>query len=105
MILGDTPLDYCGAEEFTPKKVQTCGLEPWRDSQVKELAEVLRTTVQNSVIRCAALVGKGGLISAMAKISARSDLAFDIDFDHQWLNPRSDNKFAVGKHPASFGGY
>ena len=84
-VLGDQPSDYTGAEEIFRNSHIEKNLIPWCADKISLLAQVVRQVAIGKISRAVSVVGRGGLLHAIVKISAKSNCGATINLDREWL--------------------
>lgn len=60
-------------------------LRPWERDTIITMGEIARLGVASGLIRCAGVVGRGGLLHSLAKVMNKSHMGVQVDFGDEWL--------------------
>lgn len=84
ILLGELPDDYAGCESIVDISINLA-LRPWDASFISTMCEILQQAIKDGLVNCASVIGRGGLLLAVIKLMANSQMGSTLDFDAEWL--------------------
>lgn len=84
VVIGDLPQSLSGAEPILSTLAQL-EQRPWDGAQIQSMASLVRRNVERGIIRCASVVGRGGMLHAIARLLHQTSIGVEMDFGSEWL--------------------
>lgn len=85
MVLGDSPEDFAGCESTLSEDVVQGSLRTFEPDYVNRIAQVVAHMVHDGLVKCSAVVSRGGFLRSLIQIMAKSNMGAVLDFHAEWL--------------------